>query len=222
MQNTLHVATWEPGQWLQSLRCSQESQGKVETDHNVRSANAMWEATLPTADLGPQVILTLSFCKHCSIFGYWCPGGREEGKTGSREAGKKGRGRTDMLWTEWHFQLTAVPAEESRLVGEPWIADTIVFMHWGGLASANRVQKCTWLMWLPSLSHSGEFWPPLLLHFRTVKALFYPSGKVFLGTWTREFLQDQTQIWIKTFLQIFRIIQYFCIFSLFSNIQDNK
>lgn len=175
-----------PVEWLQSLRCSQESQGKVETDHKISSVNAMSEATLSTADPGPQIILTLFLLPALQHFGLllcWRKGGREEGKE---------KGRHVLRGTEWHFQLTAAPAEESRLVGKPWIADTIVFMHWGGLASENKVQKCIWVTGQSNFNHCGQFWPLLLFCTRTVKALCYPRGKIFLETWTREFLQDQT------------------------------
>lgn len=175
-------------EWLQSLRCSQKSQGKAETHHNVRTTNIMSEATLPTADLGPQIILTLANTANTGLLLCWRKGEREEGRKGE---GKE-KGRHVLLGTEEHFQLNAISAEKSGWVGEPWISDTIVFMHWGVGASENKVQKCIWLTWLPSFIHSGRLWPHLLSHTRTVKALFYPRGKVFLRTWIREFVRDQT------------------------------
>lgn len=74
-----------PVECLLPLRCSQKSQGKIEADHNVRAANATLKATLPTADLGPQIILVLLLLllqtlQHFGLLLCWRKGGREEGE----------------------------------------------------------------------------------------------------------------------------------------------
>lgn len=83
---------------------------------------------------------------------------------------------------------------ESKLMGEHWITDTVVFTHWGvrGRHQRMRSQKWVWLI-------GCQAWTILVrldrCHFSildSVKALCYQNGKMFLRTWTREFVGDQT------------------------------